>query len=297
MSDPAHMRADNRPLGVFMMILGIFVLSITDAAGKWVLVEGYHVIQLNVVRGLFGLLILIPFAMKEGGLASLKTARPVAHLLRSALLVCMAYGWFYSLTTLPLADATAVVLCAPLFMTALAHIALGERAGIFRWSAILVGFAGMLLVIRPGTAVFDPMFLLPAIVALGYATYMITNRILSRTETATAITLYPQFAVFAVSAILVAPFWRPLTWPVFGVMVVTGVTAGIAHLCLTYAFKYAPPTVLAPFDYTGLLWATLFGYFIFGQSPDAVTWTGAALIVLAGLVVIYREAVTARRNG
>lgn len=295
MSDPAHIRADNRPLGIFMMILGIFVLSITDAAGKWVLVEGYHVIQLNVVRGLFGLLILIPFAMREGGLASLKTRRPVAHLLRSLLLVCMAYGWFYGLTTLPLADATAVVLCAPLFMTALAHIVLGEKAGIFRWSAILVGFAGMLLVIRPGTAVFDPMFLLPASVALGYATYMITNRILSRTETSTAITLYPQLAVLVVSVLLVAPFWQPLTWPVFGVMVITGVTAGIAHLCLTYAFKYAPPTVLAPFDYTGLFWATLFGYFIFGQAPDAVTWTGAALIVLAGLVVIYREAMAARR--
>lgn len=287
-------RSDHKARGIVFMVLGIFVICITDAAGKWVLGQGYHVAQLNAVRGLFAVLVLTPIVLREGGVRSLKTRRPVAHALRSLMLVAMAYGWFLGLKWLPLADATAVGLCAPLFLTALAHVFMGERAGPYRWGAVIIGFAGMLLIVRPGTAVFDPVFLLPVAVALGYALYMLSNRILSRTDTATAITLYPQLAVFGVSAAIVAPVWQPLTWAALGAMAVAGLTAGAAHLLLTYAFRDAPPTVLAPLDYTSLLWATLFGFALFGQMPDAVTWVGAALIVAGGLIVIYREAVAAR---
>ncbi|MDX2144540.1 MAG: DMT family transporter, partial [Rhodospirillaceae bacterium] len=134
----------------------------------------------------------------------------------------------------------------------------------------------------------------PAFAAVGYATYMVTNRILSATESVTSITLYPQLGILLVSAVW-APFvWQDLTWGAFLGMAFTGTAAGIGHLLLTYAFRYASPGVLAPLDYTALVWATVFGYVLFAQLPDASAWTGMALIVAAGLIVIYREAVGSR---
>jgi drug/metabolite transporter (DMT)-like permease len=290
----ASVHRDNRPLGVALMLLGALVMTATDAGGKWVMVLDYHVAQLNLMRGCFALAILAPTALKEGGIASLRTRRPIAHGLRSMLLVVLAYSWFFSLTTLPLSEATAIALCAPLCMTALSVLLLGDRVGWTAWGAVVLGFVGMLLIIKPGTEMFEPMFLLPAFAAVGYATYMVTNRMLSSTETVTAITLYPQLAIMAVSAVW-APFvWQDLTWSAFLGMAFTGMAAGIGHLLLTHAFRYASPGVLAPLDYTALVWATVFGYVLFAQLPDVSTYAGMALIVAAGLIVIYREAAGSR---
>jgi drug/metabolite transporter (DMT)-like permease len=285
---------DNRPLGIVLMLLGALVMSATDAAGKWVMVQDFHVAQLNFLRGFFALAVLVPVVLQEGGWKSLKTKRPIAHGARSVLLIVLAYTWFFSLTTVPLAEATAIALCAPLCMTALSVVLLGDKVGPFRWAAVLIGFIGMLLIIRPGTALFDPMFLLPGIAAVGYALYMVTNRILSATESVTSITLYPQLAIFAFSAVW-APFvWQDVSWPAFAGMAFTGTAAGLGHLLLTYAFRYASPSVLAPLDYTALIWATVFGYILFTQLPDVTAWLGMALIVFAGLLVIYREATASR---
>lgn len=284
---------DNRPLGVLLMLAGALAMSATDAAGKWV-VQEFHVAQLNLVRGAFAVLILLPTMAKEGGLVAFRTRRPMAHLLRSLMLIILAYAWFYSLTVIPLADATAIALCAPLCMTALSVVVLGDKVGPFRWAAVVVGFVGMLLIIRPGSDVFTPMALLPALAAAGYATYMITNRVLRTTETITAITLYPQIAIFAVSAVLSPFVWQPMTWADFWPMAVTGICAGVGHLLLTYAFRYAPPSILAPLDYTALVWAIIFGFVLFGQLPDAAVYGGMALIVAAGMVIIYRETVASR---
>lgn len=295
MSATAALHVDNRPLGIVLMLLGMLVMSLTDALGKWV-VQDYHVAQLNFMRGFFALLVLGPTILSEGGVKALKTSRPWAHLARAILLASLAFAWFFGLTTLPLAEATAIGLCAPLFMTALSVVVLKEHVGVFRWGAVLLGFVGMLVIIRPGTAMFDPMFFFPAFAAVGYATYMLTNRILSRTESMTAITLYPQLGIMAVAAVW-APFvWQPVTWPAFAAMAGTGLCAGLGHLLLSYAFRYAPPSVLAPLDYSALVWATILGYALFSQLPDGVTWIGMGLIVAAGLIVVYRETMAARRN-
>ncbi len=285
---------DNRPLGVVLMLLGALVMTATDAGGKWVMVQGFHVAQLNLVRGFFALAILAPIALKEGGFTALKTKRPIAHGLRSLLLVFLAYSWFFGLTTLPLSEATAIALCAPLCMTALSVVLLGDKVGAIGWGAVLLGFVGMLLIIKPGTTMFEPMFLLPAFAAVGYATYMVTNRMLSSTESVTAITLYPQLAIMAASAVWAPLVWQDLTWRAFLGMAFTGTAAGLGHLLLTYAFRYASPSVLAPLDYTALVWATIFGYVLFSQLPDVSAYAGMALIVAAGLIVIYREAVASR---
>lgn len=284
---------DNPPLGIALMLLAALMLCTTDAAGKWV-VERHHVVQLNLFRGLFAVLVIAPFALREGGVRALRTARPVAHAARAFLLVAIAYAWFFSLKFMPLADAGAIALCAPFFITALSAMVLGEKVGAWRWAAVAFGFAGMLLIIRPGTEVFTPVALLPAFVAFGYAVYMVSNRAMRATESVTAITLYPQIAVLGVSAALVPFVWTPMSWAAFAMTAVAGLTAGVGHLLLTYAFRMAPSSVLAPLDYTGLVWAVGFGFFLFGDWPVAATWAGMALIVAAGLFVIWRETMLAR---
>lgn len=293
MSAPATVPADNQPLGIMSMLIAAFAMCATDAAGKWAMLEG-NVVQLNFFRGLVAVMILLPLARREGGVRAFATKRPMAHLLRSLLLISLAFSWFIGLSKMPLADAAGIALCAPLCMTAMSVMFLGDKVDATRWGAVLVGFAGMLLIIRPGTDMFQWAALLPAWAAVGYAAYMVSNRGLRETETVTALTLYPQIAVAVAATLLLPWFWEPLSLGTIAAMALTGAFAAIGHLLLTYAFRMAPASVLAPLDYTALLWEIIFGLLIFGDWPVPVVWWGMSLIVVAGLFIIWREAVTAR---
>ncbi len=275
------------------MLSAALMMCATDAAGKWAMIDG-NVVMLNFFRGGIAVLILLPLSMREGGLRAFTTRRPVAHLLRCALLITLAFSWFLALDAMPLADAAGIALCAPLCMTAMAVWFLGERVDASRWGAVVVGFVGMVLIIRPGSDVFHWVTLLPAWAAVGYAAYMVSNRGLRQTETVTALTLYPQLAVFVFAAALLPWFWTPVSTATVIVMCMTGVFAAAGHLLLTYAFRFAPPSVLAPLDYTALVWEIAFGLLIFGDWPAPLVWGGMALIVAAGLFIIYRETMSTR---
>jgi drug/metabolite transporter (DMT)-like permease len=285
--------ADNRPLGIVLMLLAAFTLCAADAAGKWAMADG-NVVQLNFIRGIVAVLILAPLSLREGGLRVFKTARPVAHALRCLLLVSLAYGWFLGIAQMPLADAAGIALCAPLCMMAMSAWFLGDKVDPTRWAAVIAGFVGMLLIIRPGTDVFTWAALLPAWAAVGYAAYMVSNRAMRQTESVTALTLYPQIAVLVASTLALPWFWQPIGFGTIVAMALVGVFAAGGHLLLTYAFRYAPPSVLAPLDYTGLIWEVAFGLLIFGDWPAPIVWTGLAVIVAAGLFVIYRETLAAK---
>jgi drug/metabolite transporter (DMT)-like permease len=289
---PASLRPERRLFGVLVMLAGAGVLSMTDAAGKWS-VASYPLIELNFVRSIFAVAVLVPILWRTEGAAGWRTRRPWPHVGRGILLVLLAYGWFFALKFMHLADATAIGLCAPLFMTALSVPLLKEHVGWRRWGAVLVGFGGMLLIVRPGSAVFQPVSLLPVGAAFGYALYMVTNRVLSVTESMTTLTLIPQLAVLVVSAALVPFVWVTPTWAGFGAMALTGLAAGVGHLLLTVAFRHAPASLLAPLDYTALIWAIGYGWLLFGTLPDRTVLAGMALIVGAGLFIVWR----ARRAG
>ena len=289
-------RPDRRVFGITLMLGAAFVMSATDAAGKWV-VAGYPVAELNFVRSLFSVGLLIPVLWRSEGAAGWRTQRPMAHAGRALLAVTLTAVWFFSLRAMPLADAATLAMCAPFFMTALSVWLLGEHVGWKRWAAIAIGFGGVLLIVRPGTSVFQPISLLVVAAAFGYALYMVTNRVLTATESVTALTLFPQLAVLIGSAAM-APFvWVPPTLGGVAAMAFTGVCAGVGHLLLTIAFRYAPASVLAPLDYTALIWAVIFGFVLFGTLPDRWVVGGMALIVGAGLVIVWREAVAKRRLG
>jgi len=288
MSEQFTSRADNIPLGVTLMICATLMLAGADAAGKWAAAD-YHVAQLNFMRGLFAVLVLVILQWRDIRAGGMRTRRPLVHIGRALILICLSYSWFFALAYMELADATAIAMAAPLYVAALSVPLLKEHVGWRRWTAVGVGFVGMLLVIRPGSSAFDPVALLVAVVALGYALFMISNRALRNTELLAALTLYPQIGILAVSSVL-APFvWKSMTLDGFISMALTGIFVAVAHMLMTLAFRHAPPSLLATLDYITLIWATALGYVLFGDLPDSFVAAGAALITAAGVFVIYRE--------
>jgi len=288
MSNIVH--KDQKALGIAIMLAAAFVLTATDAAVKWAVAD-YSVIQVNFFRGIFAILVLGPLLLRKEGFNALKTTRPTVHIVRSALLIVVSFVWFYTLRFMKLADAGALVMMAPIFITALSAPLLGERVGGFRWAAVLIGFFGMLFIVRPGTGVFQSVSLLAVLVALGYALFMISNRAYRNSETLTALIIYPQIAVLLAATILVPWFWKTPTLAGFVVMAIAGLCAGLGHLLLTLAFRYAPPSILAPLDYTALIWAIGMGYLFFSELPDRSSVAGMALITTAGLAIVFWEGV------
>ncbi|MBM3514906.1 MAG: DMT family transporter [Alphaproteobacteria bacterium] len=280
---------DNRARGVAMMLSSGLARTLIDAAGKFAVAD-YSVGQFNFVRSIFALATLLPLILREAGWSGLRTRDPWSHVWRSVLQVSIVTLWYLGLAQLELADATAITMGAPIVMTAMSAVWLKEKVGPRRWAAVGVGFLGMLLIIRPGSSLFNPWSLLPLIVSIAYAGFWISSRALRHRETVAALTFYPQISIFVFSGIWAAFVWQPLTQPGLIAMIIAGVGAAISHLGITLAARWAPASLLAPLDYVPLVWSVIAGYVVFGDLPDAMTVAGASLIVAAGLFIAYREA-------
>lgn len=274
--------------GIALMCAGVVCLCVNDAIAK-TLTAGYSPLQILFLRNLIALPIAAAIAMAMGGRAALKSHRPGAHLLRGLFWLCAATLFFTGLSYLDLAEATTLIFIAPVFVTALSALVLKERVGWRRWSAVLLGFAGVLVVVRPGLSAFQPASLFPLATAFFYAVLMVSARWVDARESVWTLMLYLVGAGALWSA-LAAPFvWIPLRsedlW-LFAAIAVFG-TAGLT--LITQAFRFAPAAVVAPFDYTALLWATLLGWLIWDEIPDLATYLGAVIIIASGIVIILRE--------
>ncbi|MDX2222945.1 MAG: DMT family transporter [Rhodospirillaceae bacterium] len=282
-------RPDNPALGIGATLAGALVRTVNDAAGKFAVAD-FPIPQYNAVRSVFTLGIMLPGLAREGGWRALRTQRPWAHALRGAIQVFDVFLWFVVLRNMALADAAAIGLSTPVMTTLMSALVLKEKVGPRRWAAVLIGFVGMLLIVRPGTGLFNPYALLAIVIAASFSVFVITNRFLRHTETVTALAFWPQAAV-GVVAIVWAPFvWQPLTASGLTAMVVGGLAAGATHLLIAVSFRSASPALLAPFDYTVLIWAVGIGYVMFGDLPTASTVAGMVLIAGAGVFIAYREA-------
>ena len=238
-----------------------------------------------------------PASMGSAVLAAIHTNRPFGHLLRGVMgCAAMACG-FTAVTLMPLPDAITIGYAAPLVTVLLAPLLLKERVGIYRLSAVAAGFLGVVMALSPhlaggveargDTAALGAMFALAG--ALGVALTMIQIRNLTRTESTTAITVY-----FSLTGTLLGLATLPFGWvmpdPVQALMLVAiGVIGGVAQIFLTESYRRAPTSLIAPFDYTTLLWALALGFLVFCEVPEPIVLAGAAIIVVAGLFVIYRE--------
>ncbi|TMV93333.1 DMT family transporter [Thioclava sp. BHET1] len=270
------------------MCLGVACLSANDAIAK-TLTSGYSPLQILFLRNVIALPATIAIALIMEGRSALRSHRPLAHLLRGALWVAAAMMFFTSFIYLSLAEATALIFVAPFFITLISALFLGEEVGWRRWLAVLIGFLGVLVIIRPGGATFQLISLLPVATALVYALLMLSARWVDSRESVWTLLVYITGAGALVSAFIVPFVWipvRPQDFWLFAGIAIFG-TAGMTMI--TQAFRRAPAVVVAPLDYTGLLWATLFGWLIWRESPDTLTIIGAAIIAASGMFTIFRE--------
>lgn len=231
----------------------------------------------------------ILFAPKRG-LSLVATRRPWLHLFRSVLMLACSLLFFTAISIMPLADAVAISFLSPLLVVALAALLLKEQVGVRRWSAVAVGLAGALIIVRPGAGAAHWGALLVLAMCFTYAFYLIATRLVATTEDALT-SLFYSGVVGAVALSLWVPFvWR---WPAgaldAGMFAILGLYGGVGHYLIIRAYRYAQASTLAPLTYLSLLWATAYGWLVFGDFPDAPTLAGAALVASAGVYVFARE--------
>lgn len=270
------------------MCAGVFLLTISDTLTKW-LVERYSPFQIILVRNLTALPFVVALVLLTDGWLGLRSARQLVHVWRGLLTLAAASAFILSLRTLPLAEATALIAAAPLVIAALSVPLLGERVGAARWLAIAVGFAGVLVVTRPGAAAFQAASGLALAATALYAFVMMSARWIDRRDSARIVMLYltlgaALFSFFAVFARWPEP--QASDAPLFLAMAVAG-TRGVT--LITQAFRMALAAVVAPFDYAALLWAGVLGLLVWGDMPDGLTLAGAAVIVASGRRLMLHE--------
>ncbi|WP_108258536.1 DMT family transporter [Mangrovicoccus ximenensis] len=274
--------------GMLLMCAGVACLSINDAIAK-LLAESYHPMQILFLRNLMALPVALAVAVRMGGPGALRSARPAAHLLRGVLWIGAAFLFFSSLRLMPLAEATALVFVAPLFITAISALFLGEQVGWRRWLAVLAGFLGVLVAIRPGAETFSAASLLPVATALLYALLMVSARWVDRGESVWTLLLYLTGAGALISALAVPFFWVPLRAGDLWLCAAISVFGTAGMTMITQAFRLAPAVVVAPLDYTALVWATLLGWAVWREIPEPAVFLGAAVIIASGGFTIWRE--------
>lgn len=287
----APLSADRPLAGIAAMLVAVLLFAVMDALIKAASAD-YSTVQIVFFRSAVAFVPILAYLLKTGGLRQLRTRRLGGHAYRAVIgLVAMA-SFFYAFAVMPLADVVAIGFAAPIMMTALAIPLLGERVGWRRWSAIVVGFAGVVLMVRPTGEIALGTWL-ALLGTICYALAMISIRQLSRTESAGAIVFY--FGVFGVAAagLLLPFFWQMPDARGWAILIAIGLLGGIAQIFMTRAFSIAPVSIVSPFDYTAILWATLLGWWFWREFPDWTTFVGAAIVVASGLYILRREAALA----
>jgi drug/metabolite transporter (DMT)-like permease len=281
-------RAASSGRGILCALAAWLLFAGMDAGSKQ-LAESYSIVQILWLRYIALIVIAAWLARRRGGNAALRTRRFWLQSARSLLLVVEIGLFILTITVLPLAEAHAIIAVTPLLVTALSVPLLGERVGIRRWSAIGVAFIGMLIILRPGFGVVHPLALVALLCALLFALYQILTRIVSRDDPPMT-TLFYTALVGAIGLSLIGPFYwttpDAVGWALFGFVALLGASG---HFLLIKALQLAPASVLQPYSYTLLIWATVVGFAAFGNLPDLATVLGAAVIAASGLYTFARE--------
>jgi drug/metabolite transporter (DMT)-like permease len=278
------------------MIAAVGLFTLMDAIAKY-LSQWYPVPGIVWARYALNLIMLLGWLAARGELRRIRTTRPGIQLTRGLLLATATLIYFTSLTVLPLADAAAIAFVLPLFVAALAVPMLNERLDGARLAAIFVGFAGALLVVRPGSSVFTLYALLPMAMAFCNALYQILTRKIAGLEHPLTSLIWGAIVGAALLS-LVLPFaWKtPDRASHWALLVVIGMLASVGHYLLIRAYDYASASLLAPFTYSGLLWAMALGFLVFGSFPDGWALGGMSVIVASGLFIVSRQRLTVHRG-
>jgi drug/metabolite transporter (DMT)-like permease len=294
--------------GIAFLIAGVAVYSLHDVVIKWMSGD-YPVHEIVFIRSLVAIVVILLIVRFEGGLESLRTRRPVVHLVRGCAFF-MAYTCYYlSLASLPLAEAAALYFTAPLFLVALSVPLLREKVGVQRWLAVCIGFLGVLIILRPGASVVDPASILALLSALAYAISGVVTRRLGGTDSSSSMAFYTTVFYLSVTAVIgmvlgdgaffsvghdsmefLLREWTLPSWSDLGLMALLGLIAASGFYFLAQAYRVAQATSVAPFEYFGLLLAVIWGYAFWGDFPDTYAIAGMVLVVGSGLYVLRCEA-------
>lgn len=287
--------ADRHAVLRAMLIMGcsVSLFPCSDAISKY-LVRDYDVIQVTWARYLFHFLLL---AVALGGFRALRwyrTRRLPLLVLRSVLSAAATLIFIVAIKSIPIVDGYTILFTSPLLIAALSVPLLGERVGIHRWAAVIIGFTGVLFVLRPGSGLLQVSALLVLVAALCIALSNIITRIVSRTDHALTTALYMATVGTAMLTLLVPFHWRAPSWEAWGWMTLSGLLGGVGHFGVIKAIQLAPVSAIASLSYVQIISATALGYFVFGNLPDTWTLAGLAVIVGSGLYIFHRERRAAR---
>lgn len=287
-SEPEKTAQGTVMTGILLMLLSMTIVPVMDGLAK-VLSADYPIVEIVWARYFFHLLYLLPVVIYRYGSSALMPRHPVLQIIRGGLLLSSTFFFFAAISEMPIADALALVFISPIIVTALSPFLLGEKVGLRRWMAVLIGFIGALIIIRPGFSEIDTGTIYAISAGTIYAFYMIATRKLSGSA--------PPLVTLTFTALLgaiIMSAWVPFGWVTpshvdWSLMAAMGACAALGHFLLIKAFDHAPASVLAPFGYSEIIMATIIGFVVFGDFPDNMTWVGVGVIILSGVYISMRE--------
>ena len=274
-------------LGFLYMFMSVCAFSIMDAIVKWS--EAYPVGQVLFFRGLCGLIPILSLIPKDRYKDFYKTSRPTLHLKRclSGLIAIIAI--FIALRKLPLATVVSISFAAPIFTTIFSIFFLNEKVGLYRWLAVLVGFVGIVIISEPGFSSLNIYYIYPIIFCLGLSYVAIAIKQLSSSEPIWLIGFYFSFSIMITSLFTISQGWIMPNLIDLVLLSLVGIFGGVANLLLTQAYKFADVSLVTPLKYLSLVFAIIFGYFIWNEIPSSKTLVGAGLVIISSLIIFRRE--------
>jgi drug/metabolite transporter (DMT)-like permease len=288
--------SSNAAKAILMMVAAAGILIVNDAIAKW-LTERYPVGQVLAMRGGLVVMLVYAWAVVSGRASALRVKSWPLHLARGGLMAVSTFLFVTSLWLLPIADAIAISFAGPIFATALAALILGEPVGWRRWSAVAVGFAGVVVMVRPTPEMFRMVALIPIVAAFVGALRDIVTRKLGTGGESTLMVLIVSTSIVAFAGLLTLPFgWVVPTPAELGLIALTSVLVAFAQGLMIESLRLGEVGLVGPFKYTSLLWALVLGLLVWGDVPGVWTLAGAALVVVSGLYIWHRETVVRRRG-
>lgn len=282
------MNSEHPIKGILFICAAVFLFASSDALSKY-LTTFYPVVMVLWMRYVVHVLLMLCVLKPTSFNHLIHCKNPKLQIIRGLCMVCTNLLFISALGYLPLAEGTAIIYISPLLVTALSGPMLGDRVTRWQWFAVILGFIGVLIVVRPSGGIHHPMAFFALGAAFSFSLYQIITRKLSHTDRASTTNLLSGLVSALVTTLLIPFFWKTPTPYFLMLMVLLGVSALVSHLFMTKAYHYAKPSTLAPFTYLQLLFAGLIGYVGFHQAPDAVGLLGMLIIVVGGLLVLLKK--------